>query len=482
MAFMNLDAVTLARLQFGITIAFHYLYPPLTIGLATLMVFMEGAYLKTGNVVYKNMTHFWSSIFAVTFAMGVATGIVMEFQFGTNWAAYSRYVGDVFGSALAAEGIFAFFLESGFLAVMVFGWDRVSARVHYLATILVWVGSLFSAVWIVVADSWMQTPAGFHIVNGRAEVTSFWQVVLNPSTLPRLTHTLTGAMVLGAFFVMSVTAYYIIKQRHLEMARPCFKLALIFGAVTSLGQLGLGHVHAIQIARTQPAKLAAYEAIFKTGTSGTGMYMFGIPDTDRQQVNFGIHIPDMLSLLVYLNPNKPVPGLDQVPRQDQPPVAIPFLTFHVMVALGMAFIGLTFLGLFLLWRGKLFEQKWLMWIFVLAVPGPYLANHAGWTAAEVGRQPWIVYNLMRTSDAISRNVDKWQISTSLGLFTGIYLMLFAVWIYVLNSKIQLGPGETKISASFPLKGIADAASRTEGEGLAKPPEDETDMDSQGDKG
>src|SRR6516162_3399038 len=232
------DVFLLSRIQFALTIMFHYIFPPLSIGLGTIMVIMEGTYLWTGDVVYHNMTKFWTGVFAVNFAMGVATGLVMEFQFGTNWSAYSRYVGDVFGSALAAEGIFAFFLESGFLAVLVFGWDRVSPGMHFFATLMVAIGSIFSAVWIVVANSWQQTPAGFHIAGegptARAEITYFWAMVFNPSSVPRLLHTLNGAWILGAFFVMSIAAYYILRGRHLDFARKTFTIALVFGVIVAL--------------------------------------------------------------------------------------------------------------------------------------------------------------------------------------------------------------------------------------------------------
>lgn len=471
---MQLDATALARLQFTITIVFHYIFPPLTIGLGALMVFMEAQYLRTGNRVYENMTRFWTRIFAATFAMGVASGIVMEFQFGTNWASYSRYVGDVFGSALAAEGIFAFFLESGFLAVLVFGWDRVSPRVHFFSTLMVALGSIFSAIWIVVANSWMQTPAGYHIVNGRAEITDFWQLVFNPSTVERLTHTLFGAFILGAFVVMSVSAFYVLRGRHLDFARRSFTIALVFGALASIAQLGLGHMHAVQVARTQPAKLAAFEGLYKTPAGGADLHLFGIPDTQEQRVKYSVGVPGLLSFLVHGDFKKPVRGLDQTPREDWPPVPIPFYTYHLMVALGTAFIALTWLGLFLRWRGTLWNHRWLLWIFVFAVIGPFVANEAGWTAAEVGRQPWIVYGLMRTSDGVSKTVSASEITASIAMFSFVYVLLFAVWVYVLNDKIQHGPDEVVMPEKTTAKGLMDAASRLESEDYsmteAKPPD------------
>jgi cytochrome d ubiquinol oxidase subunit I len=440
---MELDALWLSRLQFALTIMFHYLFPPLSIGLGVLLVFMEGMFLKTGDRQYEAMARFWTKIFAVTFAMGVASGIVMEFQFGTNWATYSRYVGDVFGSALAAEGVFAFFLESGFLAVLVFGWDRVSPRVHFFSTIMVSLGSIFSAVWIVIANSWQQTPAGYHIVDfmggKRAEITDFWALVFNPSSMHRLSHVLVGAFILGAFFVMSITAYYILKGRHLDFARKSFTIALGLAAVASVGQLLIGHGHAVQVAETQPAKLAAYEGLYRTTEGGTPLTLFGIPDSRTESVKYGVAIPGMLSWLISGDPAKPVPGLDKVPPQDRPPVAIPFQAYHIMVALGMYFIAVSLLAVFFRVRGTLFEKRWLMWAFVFSVAGPYIANQLGWVAAEVGRQPWIVQGLLRTSDAVSKSVSGGEVLVSIILFSAIYLLLFAVWVFVLNDKIQHGP-------------------------------------------
>lgn len=454
---MHLDLLILSRIQFALTIMFHYIFPPLTIGLGAIMVFTEGMYLKTLDKQYEIMAKFWTRIFSVNFAMGVATGIVMEFQFGTNWATYSRFVGDVFGSALAAEGVFAFFLESGFLAVLVFGWDRVSPRLHFFSTIMVSLGSIFSAVWIVIANSWQQTPAGYHLVraNGmlRAEITDFWAMVFNPSSMIRLTHTLIGAFILGSFFVMSITAYYILRGRHVEMAKKSFSVALLFGAVVSLGQLISGDTHARQVSRDQPAKLAAYEGHFETGTGGAPLHLFGIPEQSERRVKHAVTIPRMLSLLVHRDPDKPVTGLDKFPERDWPPVALPFTAFHVMVALGMMFIALTLFAVFLLWRGVLFQQRWLLWVFVFAVIGPYAANQLGWIAAEVGRQPWSVYGLLRTSESVSQTVPPGQVLTSIILFGIIYALLFLIWVYVMNDKIHHGPTEPLESHPEVPKGV-----------------------------
>ncbi|HQH26967.1 MAG TPA: cytochrome ubiquinol oxidase subunit I, partial [Oligoflexia bacterium] len=331
---IRLDVESLSRLQFALTIMFHYLFPPLTIGLSVIMVIIEGLALKTGDRVYENMARFWTKIFALNFVMGVITGVVMEFQFGTNWATYSRFVGDVFGSALAAEGIFAFFLESGFLAVLVFGWDRVSPRFHFLATVLVSLGGMFSAVWIVVANSWQQTPAGFHIAGqgaqARAEITDFWAMVFNPSSADRLIHTLLGSFVLGAFFVMSISAYYILKDRHLEFARRSFRIALFCAFFSSMLIIVSGHHQAQVTAQTQPAKLAAFEGHFRQTSGPAPIYIFGIPDSKNETVRFGIPLPGLLSFLVHGSFNRPVTALDEIPPSDRPPVAVPFFAYHLM--------------------------------------------------------------------------------------------------------------------------------------------------------
>lgn len=461
---MELDVILLSRIQFALTIMFHYLFPPLSIGLGILLVFMEGMFLKTGDKQYENMTRFFTKLFAVNFALGVATGIVMEFQFGTNWATYSRFVGDVFGSALAAEGIFAFFLESGFLAILVFGWDKVSPRMHFFSTIMVSLGSMFSAIWIVVANSWQQTPAGFHVVgegvNARAEITDFWAMVFNPSSVDRLTHTILGAFILGAFFVMSISAYYIIKKRHLELSKKAFTIALVFGSIVSFAELVSGHFQANTVSKTQPAKLAAFEGHFKQTGGGADMWIFGIPDEKEERVKYGIKIPGGLSFLLHEDFSTPVKALDEFPKEDRPPVVIPFYMYHLMIAFGMFFIFITLLGLYFRFITKtIFEKRWLMWIFVFAVLGTYAANQAGWIAAEVGRQPWVVYGLLRTSDGISKAVIGEQVLISILMFSFVYLLLFAVWVFVMNSKIQHGPEETEMPVETTENGLLEAAAR-----------------------
>jgi cytochrome d ubiquinol oxidase subunit I len=464
MAAMELDVVFLSRLQFALTIMFHYLFPPLTIGLGVIMAIMEGMYLKTGNPQYEAMTKFWTKIFAVNFAMGVATGIVMEFEFGTNWATYSRFVGDVFGSALAAEGIFAFFLESGFLAVLVFGWDRVSPRMHFFSTVMVALGAIFSSIWIVIANSWMQTPAGYHVVgeglSRRAEIVDFWALVFNPSSVPRLVHVWVGALVLGSFVVLSISSWYLLRGRHDDFARRSFTIGLVVATVASLGTLFSGHFQAHNVAEYQPAKLAAYEGHFATGERGADMWLFGVPNVEQRRVDYGLAVPGGLSFLVHFDFTTPVPGLDQFPREDWPRVDYVFQTYHLMVVLGLAFIGLTLFASLQRWRGAVFRQRWLLWIFVVSPLAAHLANQLGWISAELGRQPWVVYGLLRTQESVSKSITGGMVLGSIIMFGVIYAALFAVYVFVLNEKIQHGPeGVSELPPETGSSNLVEAAAR-----------------------
>ena len=437
-----MDVEILARIQFAFTIAFHYIYPPLSIGIGLIMVIMEGLYLKTGNKEYEVLTRFWLKIFAITFGIGVATGIIMEFEFGTNWAVYSKYVGDIFGSALAAEGLFAFGLESTFLGILIFGWNRVSPKVHFISTIGVFLGSMFSAVWIVVANSWQQTPAGYHIVgeglNARAEVTDFWAMVFNPSSVDRIIHVWQGAFLAGAFMVLSVHAYYIRKGRYVELSKRAFKIALVVATVVSFSQLLSGHSSADGVAKNQPAKLAAMEGHYQK-SAPANLYLLGWVDNENQKVT-GLGLPGGLSFLVHQDFKAPITGLNAFPEEDRPSqVNAVFQFYHIMISIGMFLIALTFYASFLWWKGKLFETKWMMWIFSFSVILPQIANQVGWFAAEMGRQPWIVYGHLRTSEGFSQEVSANQIVFSLVLFTVVYSLLLLLFLYSLNKKIKHGP-------------------------------------------
>jgi len=436
---MNLEL--LSRIQFGVTIGFHYIFPPLSIGLGVMLVVMEGIYMKTKNPLYHQMTRFWVKIFGLIFAMGVATGIVMEFQFGTNWSAYSRFVGDVFGSALAAEGVFAFFLESGFLAILLFGWDKVKPRTHFISTILVAFGAHLSAIWIVVANSWQQTPAGHHVVafgdGFRAEIVDFWQVVFNPSFLDRISHVYMGAWQAAAFFVLSVSAFYLLRKKHVEMAKGAIKIALVVAVFASVMQLVTGHSSASTVAETQPAKLAAFEGHFPADTPA-GMYILGWVDEANEKTS-GLEIPGMLSYLVHGDADQPVTGLQAIEPENRPPVNLVFQSYHFMVGIGMLLILLSLVGIYGWWRKSLFTSRGMLLIFVFAVFLPQIANQLGWFSAEVGRQPWIVYGLLKTSEALSASVGSGQVLASLVMFSLIYILLFILFIFLLDRKIKHGP-------------------------------------------
>lgn len=437
-----MDVELLSRIQFAFTVSFHYLFPPLSIGLGVLLVLIEGAWLWTRDAKYHQMARYWTRIFALTFAIGVASGIVMEFEFGTNWATYSRFVGDVFGSALAAEGIFAFFLESGFLAVLLFGWDKVTPRWHFFSTCMVCLGAHFSAIWIVVANSWQQTPAGYHLVEQagrvRAEITDFWALVFNPSSMDRLSHVLCGAWQAGAFLAISVSAWYLLRGRHEAFARASLRIALAVALAASALQVVTGHSSAVGVAKHQPAKLAAFEGHYETSADAP-VYLFGWVDEEGERVVAGPRVQGALSWLAHGRRDAEVKGLRDFPKEDRPPVALPFQAFHLMVGVGFLLLGVAVAGVALLPGGRLFRNRTMLWVMVFSVIGPQLANQAGWWAAEVGRQPWIVYGLLRTSEGLSKTVRAEAVLASLILFAAVYALLFAVFIYLLNDKIQKGP-------------------------------------------
>ncbi len=438
-----METEILARVQFALTIAFHYIYPPLSIGLGLLMVVFKGIYLRTGKKEYDTLARFWTRIFSLTFGLGVATGIVMEFEFGTNWATYSRYVGDIFGSALAAEGVFAFALESTCLGIVLFGWNKIKPVWHFLATLGVFLGSMCSAVWIVIANSWQQTPAGYVVagegLQAKAVITDFWAMVFNPSSVDRIWHVWQGAFLAGIFLVLSVHAWYLLKGRHVEISKKAFRVTLIIATVVCLLQLVSGHSSADGVAKNQPEKLAAMEGHFQTGPAD--LYLFGWVDK-QNEVTHGVKIPNGLSYMIHYDTAAPVTGLDQYPVEDRPgQVNAVFQFYHIMVAIGMFLIALTLYASFLLWRGKLYDKRWILHIFVWSVLLPQIGNQVGWFAAEMGRQPWIVYKLLRTSDALSKSVTANQILFAIILFTVVYIILFALFIYLMNKKIVHGIDE-----------------------------------------
>ncbi len=449
-----MSTVVLARLQFALTIGYHFLFVPITIGLALMIVIHERRFYKSGAEADQLASDFWIKLFATTFAIGVATGITMEFAFGTNWAAYSRFVGNIFGPPLAAEGLTAFFLESAFLGILLFGRKRFSRQLYYVSAWLVLIGSHLSALWILVANSWMQTPAGYKIENGKAVLTSFWGAVFNPSTLPRLVHTLAGCWIAGAFVVVGISAWYLLKGRHVAFARRALMTGLIVGVIFSVAMPLLGDWQAKEVAAHQPVKLAAFEGIYTTQKEAALTLVGWYSSGSKQSV--GLKIPGLLSFLSYGSPSDAVKGLAAVPASDRPPEQVVFQSYHWMVALGMFFAALMLVALLLNWRGQLQPRRWLLWLLVICLPLPILASELGWMSAEIGRQPWIVYGLMRTSAGVSSVVSRGQIITTLVLFGLVYLLLFVAWLRIVIGIIRKGPETPASSGSATLVGEAEA--------------------------
>jgi cytochrome d ubiquinol oxidase subunit I len=435
-----MDAVFLARLQFGLTAGFHFLFPPTTLGLSFIVLILETLYLRTKNEATKDLSAYLVKVLGVVFVMGVATGITLEFAFGNNWAAYSRTVGDVFGAPLAAEAVFSFFLESVFLGILVFGRRKVRPKTYRLAALLVFVGAHLSGLWIIIANSWMQTPAGFRMEGGRALLDDFFRAAFNPSTVVRYAHTVLGGWLTGSLVAMAIAAWLLLKGRAADKAVRLMKPALALFAVSALLQLGTGHAHSIQVTRTQPEKMAAYEALWQT-QEGAPFTVFGIPDEKNERTLLAVRVPKMLSFLVHFDPNGRVLGLNDFPEDERPPVLLPFAGYHLMILFGLAFIGLGAWGMILLARKKLVTARGFLRLLVLAVPLPYLANELGWIAAEVGRQPWAVYRVLRTSDAVSAVVPAGNILFSLVLFTAIYALIGAAGLTVILRTVRTGPGD-----------------------------------------
>ncbi len=433
-----MDPVLLARIQFAVTIGFHYIFPPITLGLTALISIYLGLHLKTQNELYDKIAQFWIKILVVVFSMGVATGIVMEFQFGTNWEKYSRFVGDIFGAPLAAEGIFAFFMESTFLGILVFGKNRVSQKTYFLSSLFVTVGSILSGFWIIAANSWQQTPTAYTIVNGRAELTDFFAAIFNPSTIPRFSHAIVGGWVAGAFFVAGLSAYFLLKKQHVDFAKKSIKIALIFALFSSALQIEMGHIHAIQVTQTQPEKMAAFESMYETRKNAP-LVIIGIPNEEEQTLDYEVSIPGLLSLLVGLDRQYEIKGLNEFKKEDQPPKIIPFFSYRIMVGLGFYFVLMALIGIYLYWKDILSRSKWYLRLLLYSIPLPIIANEMGWIAAEVGRQPWIVYHELRTADAISTVVSAGEILFSLILFSGLYLVLFALFVFLISKKMKIGP-------------------------------------------
>ncbi len=431
-----MDVLMLSRLQFAGATFFHFIFVPLTLGLSILIAIMETVYVRTGDEDYRRMAKFWGKIFIINFAVGVVTGITLEFQFGTNWARYSKYVGDIFGSLLAIEATLAFFLESTFLAVWIFGWNRLSPKLHCLCIWLVAFASNLSAVWILIANAWMQHPVGFVLRNGRAELSDFLAVITQPFAFQIFLHTVSGAYILAGFFVMGVSAYHLLRKNETGFFNKSFRIGLTFALIFALAEVVQGHIHGAEVAKIQPSKLAAMESLWDTQADAP-MYLFLIPDASRERnlVEIG-KIPGALSMLAYHSSQAVVKGLKDFPKEDRPPVALTFVAFRVMVGLGFLFVLLTVVGWFK--RNKLEASPGYLKIMLYAIPLPYIALQAGWIVTEVGRQPWIVYGLMRTKDAVS-HIAASQVGISLAAFILVYSTLGAIAIYLMVKQARRGP-------------------------------------------
>lgn len=433
----------LSRLQFALTASFHYIYPPISIGLGLMMVVLGVLYIRTKNPLWRQMSFFWVKIYALVFAMGIATGVVQEFEFGMNWADYSRFVGNIFGSLLAAEGVFAFFLEGGFLGLMLFGGRRLGPRMWLFATFMVAFGAHFSAVWIIMANSWMQTPEGYTVVTtatgARAVMTSFREVMFTPSFLSRIGHVLVSAWMVGTSFMLSVSAWYLLKRQHIEIAKAGFRISVLLFFILSLIQLFVfGSESAAVVAEYQPSKLAAMEGLWETQECAP-MTLIGWVDKESGATR-GIQIPCALSFLAGGSFDATVVGLNQIPEELWPPLQMTFQAYRFMIAFGSLFIPIGLLGvIFYYWQGRIFKMRWLLWIFVLSVFLTEAVTMAGWAVAEIGRQPWIVFGLMKTAEGISPTLSTEQVVASISIFIFLYIALFALFIFLLNAKIQHGP-------------------------------------------
>lgn len=434
-----MDVLTLSRLQFAVTAMFHFIFVPLTLGLSIMTAWMETRYLLSGDVVWLRMTKFWGKLFLINFALGVVTGITMEFQFGMNWAEYSRYVGDIFGAPLAIEATVAFFLESVFIGLWIFGWNKVSKKVHTLAIWLVAIATNLSGLWILLANGWMQHPVGYVLRNNRAEMVDFMALITNPYGLIKFGHQIVSGYTVAAFFVMGVSAWHLLRKNELELFKRSFRQAALFGLASALLVALIGDLHAVEIAKVQPTKFAAMESVWET-KRGVGMNLFLLPD-EKNECNAieRLCIPNMVSLLAFHDPNAEIKGLKDFPVDLRPPVMPTYLSFRAMVGLGTYFILASMAALFLSYRKNLEEQRLFLILLVFSIPLPYIANQLGWIVAEMGRQPWIVYGVLKTADAVSKNISTMQVVMSLLGFTVLYGGLGVIDIYLLAKYARKGP-------------------------------------------
>lgn len=437
-----MDVEFLSRIQFAFTVTFHYIYPPLSIGLSLALIMMEGMYLKTKDPLWEKLTKFWLKVFALTFALGVGTGIPLQFSLGTNWSRYSRFTGDVFGSVIGAEGFFAFLIEAGFLGILLFGWNKVKPKVHFIATIMVSLGAHFSALWIVSANSWMHTPAGYRLAVESdgvqvAQVANWSEMFFNPSNMSHITHVLLGCWMAGGFLIVSVSAYYLFKKKYLNFAKRGVMIGTLITLSSSIFQLISADHLANKISKYNPEKFAALEGVYQTEPH-TKAYLFGWVDTAKKEV-YGFGVPGVLSFLTYRNFETPVKGLDQFPQEEWPNVPIVFQMYHLMILMWVLMFTASLICLYMWWKKRWNLNRWLMRFLMTSVLFPQIANIAGWYTSCMGRQPWIVYKLLKTKDAFSPHLTIGQMIGSLTMFIVLYLLFLVLFLYLLDQKIRHGP-------------------------------------------
>ena len=435
------DPTLISRWQFAFTVVYHYLFPQLTMGLALLLVILKTLYLRRGDETYNKAARFWGKIFAVTFVMGVVTGIPMEFQFGTNWAAFSAFAGDIIAQTLAMEGAFAFFLESAFLGIFLFGERRFGQRMHWFSALMILLGTWASGYFILATNSWMQNPVGYEeVAGGGVRIADYSAVLLNPWVFVQFAHNQGGAVVTAAFGMAGLGAYYLLANRHELYGRMFVRLGLITAVIASVWMLfPSGHVSSTEVAEKQPVALAAMEGQFRTERPA-GLVVMGQPDMERERIDNPIVIPRALSFLVYQNWNAEVKGLDAFPEKNWPDnIPLLYYSYHVMVGLGTIFIAITVIATFLLWRRRLFESRWMLWILMLATPFPFIANTAGWLTAELGRQPWLAYGLLRTEEGVSPLVSSGNVLFTLIGFAGMYLIMGLLYFVLMVREVAHGP-------------------------------------------
>ena len=436
-----MDALLLHRIHFGFTVTFHYLFPQLTMGLALLIVVLKTIAIRCKNERYNEAARFWARIFAINFLIGVVTGIPMEFQFGTNWSQFSRTTGGVIGQPLAMEGVFSFFLESAFLGLFLFGEKRLSPWRHWATAFLVFVGSWISGFFIIVTNAWMQHPVAYRILpNGVYEVTSFWGLLTNPWALLQYAHNMSGAVITAAFVMCSVGAFYVLENRFAEHGKIFLRVGVIAGVLACVTQIfPTGDLHGRYLAKHQPAAVAAMEGLFSS-QKGAPIVLIGQPNEERQTIDNPIVVNDVLSFLIYGTTKAEVQGLDQFPRDQWPgPLELLFYSYHIMAGLGTYFVLIMAIAAVLLWRGKLFQTRWILWPLLLSLPLPYIANTAGWMTAEMGRQPWVVYGLIRTSEGYSKYVSSGNSLFTLLGFMGLYTVLSILFVVLVYRIIDTGP-------------------------------------------